>query len=44
MNANEVKTKQCACAGQCTGYGTRSDCPPLIVLAVALVAKTPSDS
>jgi predicted metal-binding protein len=23
------------CAGPCSGYGTKSDCPPLIVLAVA---------
>ena len=22
------------CAGKCAGYGTRSNCPPLIVLAV----------
>jgi len=23
------------CAGPCSGYGTRCNCPPLIVLAVA---------
>lgn len=23
-----------SCTGPCPGYGTRSDCPPLIVLAV----------
>lgn len=22
------------CTGPCSGYGTRTDCPPLIVLAV----------
>jgi len=24
----------CICVGPCTGYDTRSNCPPLIVLAV----------
>jgi hypothetical protein len=24
----------CVCVGPCTGYDTRSNCPPLIVLAV----------
>lgn len=28
---------QCKCVGPCTGYGTHSDCPPLIVLAVLVV-------
>lgn len=35
MKAVEIKTEKCACEGRCTGYSTRSDCPPLIVLAVA---------
>ena len=28
------------CAGPCSGYGTRSNCPPLIVLAFAATQKT----
>jgi predicted metal-binding protein len=26
--------EHCNCVGPCTGYSTRSNCPPLIVLAV----------
>jgi predicted metal-binding protein len=26
------------CAGKCDGYGTHSNCPPLIVLAVIAIA------
>ena len=25
------------CSGPCSGYGTRCNCPPLIVLAVAVM-------
>ena len=32
----ENKAKSCDCKGACSGYGTRKDCPPLIVIAVAL--------
>jgi hypothetical protein len=28
------------CTGPCPGYGTRTDCPPLIVLAVLSVQPT----
>ena len=31
MNCPNLKP----CAGPCSGYGTRCNCPPLIVLAVA---------
>jgi predicted metal-binding protein len=36
MKAVDIKSKKCACTGTCTGYATRIDCPPLIVLAVAV--------
>lgn len=29
----------CKCDGACTGYATRSECPPLIVLAVLAVSQ-----
>lgn len=29
-----------SCTGPCPGYGTRTDCPPLIVLAVLSVQTT----
>jgi hypothetical protein len=29
----------CRCEGACTGYDSRSDCPPLIVIAVMAVAQ-----
>ncbi len=29
----------CVCNGMCPGYGTRSNCPPLIVLAVLAVSQ-----
>jgi hypothetical protein len=32
-------TSKC-CIGPCSGYGTRIDCPPLIVLAVLSVQPT----
>jgi len=31
--------KNCSCSGACTGYATQSNCPPLIVMAVAAVAQ-----
>ena len=34
-----AETNKC-CAGPCPGYGTRTDCPPLIVLAVLSVQPT----
>ncbi len=33
---------QCSCVGPCTGYSTRSNCPPLIVLAVIAVSDAAS--
>ena len=33
------KIKKCGCDGACPGYGTRQNCPPLIVIAVAATAK-----
>jgi predicted metal-binding protein len=38
------KSTSCACSGPCTGYATRSNCPPLIVLAVAAVAQAATAS
>ncbi len=35
----EDKSKGCACSGRCSGYGTKNNCPPLIVIAVALMQK-----
>lgn len=35
------------CAGPCSGYGTRCNCPPLIVLAVAatqIIAPLPKEA
>jgi hypothetical protein len=32
------RSESCACKGACTGYATRSNCPPLIVLAIAALA------
>ena len=29
----------CSCDGACSGYGTRSNCPPLIVLATMAVSQ-----
>ena len=34
--------EQCNCVGPCTGYSTRSNCPPLIVLAVIAVSNPAS--
>ena len=31
---------KCSCKGKCTGYATRSNCPPLIVLAALAVTQT----
>ena len=31
-------TQTCSCTSTCTGYRTRSECPPLIVLAVREVS------
>lgn len=42
MKTIKVESKRCACNGSCSGYATRSDCPPLIVLAVAALAQTQS--
>jgi predicted metal-binding protein len=30
-----VQSEACKCAGACTGYESRRECPPLIVLAIA---------
>ena len=38
--ANSGADGRCRCEGKCTGYATRSDCPPLIVLAVVAVTQT----
>jgi hypothetical protein len=34
-----TKLKPCTCNGPCSGYATRSNCPPLIVLAIAAVSQ-----
>jgi predicted metal-binding protein len=41
--ANTVQTpnRPCTCNGSCTGYASQSDCPPLIVLAVAAIGEIP---
>jgi predicted metal-binding protein len=39
MTVIDKKTNKCVCTGACTGYATSSDCPPLIVLAVAAAAQ-----
>ncbi len=31
--ANPISATENSCRDQCAGYGTRADCPPLIVLA-----------
>jgi hypothetical protein len=33
-----VQSEACKCAGTCTGYESRRECPPLIVLAVLVVS------
>ena len=33
-----VQSEACKCAGACTGYESRRECPPLIVLAVLAVS------
>ena len=30
-----VQSEACKCAGACTGYESKRECPPLIVLAIA---------
>ena len=30
-----VQSEACKCSGACTGYESRLECPPLIVLAVS---------
>ena len=30
--------EKCSCTGSCSGYGTRENCPPLIVVAVLALA------
>jgi predicted metal-binding protein len=36
----DCSNEHCNCLGPCTGYRTRSNCPPLIVLAVLVVNET----
>ncbi len=38
LNESKGRPKACACSGACTGYSTRSNCPPLIVLAIAAIS------
>lgn len=40
----EDKTKSCACSGTCSGYGTKNNCPPLIVIAVTLTHKEAAET
>lgn len=35
------RLSNCSCNGTCPGYGTRRDCPPLIVLAIAALTAGP---
>lgn len=36
--------KRCDCVGPCSGYGTCSNCPPLIVLAVLVAPEVANPS
>lgn len=46
MNATSIRTDspvaKPVCQGPCSGYGTCSDCPPLIVVAMMLALEKES--
>jgi len=39
VNRENSRGEICECDGSCPGYGTRSNCPPLIVLATMAVSQ-----